>query len=270
MNRITDTFGQLHNSAALIPYITAGDPSPKLTVQLMHTLVTAGADMIELGIPFSDPGADGPVIQAAHVRALAQGMTLIKTIDIVKQFRVKNTHTPIVLMGYTNPIEVMGYDKFCAACVSAGVDGVLVVDMPLEEGEQLVSKLRQDDIATIFLVAPTTSKERMQVISQHASGYLYYVSLKGVTGSTALNINEVRDKLSEIRHITNLPLAVGFGIHDAESAKRVAAFANGVVIGSALIALIAQYGQDSTTLLQKVSEFISVIKQAMVRELTFT
>ena len=216
MSRITSTFTQLGSQKALIAYITAGDPNLAATLAMMHSMAEHGADIIELGIPFSDPMADGPTIQRAVERALAQHVSLRDVLATVKQFRQSNTQTPVVLMGYLNPVHKMGYEAFAQAAAEAGVDGVLTVD-------------------NIFLVAPTTSKARMQAIARHASGFVYYVSLKGVTGSAQLNTDEVAAKIAVLRQHIKLPIGVGFGISDAESAAKIAAVADAVIVGSRIV-----------------------------------
>lgn len=237
MSRISQTFAALRttNRKALIPYVTAGDPNPAVTVPLMHAMVEAGADIIELGVPFSDPMADGPVIQRASERALLHHVSLHSVLDMVRQFRVDNSTTPVILMGYLNPIEVMGYASFATAAREAGVDGVLTVDLPPEEAGEAVQVFRANDLDPIFLLAPTTTDARIQTICNAASGFVYYVSLKGVTGAATLNTDEVAGKLAQIRSHTDLPLGVGFGIKDAASARAVAASADAVVVGSALV-----------------------------------
>jgi len=251
MSRFTNCFNK---KTALIPFITAGDPNPKLTVPLMHTLVKAGADLIELGVPFSDPMADGPVIQRASERALAAGTSLTKVLAMVKQFRVDNQTTPVVLMGYLNPIEIMGYEQFAKAAQDAQVDGVLTVDLPPEEATELTKILKHYNIAPIFLLAPTTTTERIKKIVSQAEGYLYYVSLKGVTGSANLDLNSVAEKLTEIRKHSDLPIGVGFGIKDAKTAAQVAAISDAVIVGSALVQLIENTSEDK--ILEVVSAFI--------------
>ena len=219
----------------LIPYLVAGDPDNSRTVALMHSLVKSGADIIELGIPFSDPSSDGPVIQRAVERSLARGTSLKDTFEIVSEFRQSNTATPVVLMGYLNPLEIMGYDVFVERILLADVDGVLIVDMPPRESEKLRSKLQKAEIDTIFLVAPTTKKSRAKDIIQRTSGYLYYVSLKGVTGAAIKEHETVSKKLKELRVLTKLPIVIGFGIKDEQSAKSMAKLGDGVVVGSALV-----------------------------------
>lgn len=237
MNRIHSCFAQLQQNQkkALIPFITAGDPHPRHTVELMHALVNAGADILELGMPFSDPMADGPVIQRASERALAAGTKLRDILAIVQQFRSQDPKTPVVLMGYVNPIENMGYEKFAQAAQQAGVDGILTVDLPPEEAESVSQIFHNNQLSPIFLLSPTTDAERIQKIVKHASGYLYYVSLKGVTGSANLDSQAVANKVQEIRQFTDLPIGVGFGIRDAESAASIAKVSDAVVVGSALV-----------------------------------
>ncbi len=242
MSRIKTAFDRLNAEGrkALIPFITAGDPDATLTLPLMHTLVEAGADVIELGVPFSDPMADGPTIQRASERALAKGMTLRKVLALVVEFRKTDVQTPVVLMGYANPIEAMGLEKFAAAASAAGVDGVLVVDYPPEEAEKFGTAMKLNGMDPIFLIAPTSTAERIAHVATIASGYVYYVSLAGVTGSGALNVEAVAERLPMIREQTGLPVGVGFGIRDAATAARIAAFADAVVVGSRIIEEIEQ------------------------------
>jgi len=237
MSKIQATFEQLQAKGrkALIPFITAGDPDPALTVTLMHTLVEAGADIIELGVPFSDPMADGPTIQRASERALRKGVSLRQVLGMVANFRADNNETPVVLMGYANPIEAMGVDVFAAAAFDAGVDGVLVVDYPPEEAASFGAAMKAHGLDPIFLLAPTSSVERIEQVAGIASGYVYYVSLAGVTGSGALNVEAVAERLPLIREKTGLPVGVGFGIRDAATAARIAGFADAVVVGSRII-----------------------------------
>ena len=237
MGRIADTFAALatQGKKGLIPYIMAGDPSPALTVPLMHTLVEGGADVIELGVPFSDPMADGPVIQRAAERAIANGVGLHQTLALVREFRQNNQTTPVVLMGYANPIECMGVDAFVKAAKEAGTDGVLVVDYPPEESEAFAQQLRAVDMDPIYLLAPTSTEERIAAVAKVASGYLYYVSLKGVTGAGHLDLHEVSQRIPQIRAKTGLPVGVGFGIRDASTAERLAGMADAVVVGSRLV-----------------------------------
>lgn len=249
IDRIAAAFARTAESgraAALIPYIAAGDPSPAATVAVMHALVEAGADIIELGVPFSDPMADGPVIQRAADRAIAQGVGLARVLELVAEFRQRDTDTPVVLMGYANPIERMGQSEFAANAERAGVDGVLVVDYPPEEVIEFASTLGEHGIAPIFLLAPTSTEERIKAVAQVARGYVYYVSLKGVTGAGSLNTEDVAERVAVIRrHMGSIPVGVGFGIRDAESAQRVARVADAVVIGSKLIETMEQAVADA-------------------------
>jgi len=237
MSRIQKAFDRLQGEGrkALIPFITAGDPAAEMTVPLMQALVEAGADVIELGVPFSDPMADGPTIQRASERALAKGMSLRKVLQLVSSFRVIDDRTPVVLMGYANPIEAMGLEKFAEKAAQSGVDGVLVVDYPPEEAENFGAAMKAHGMDPIFLLAPTSTAERIEQVAAIASGYVYYVSLAGVTGSGALNVEAVAERLPLIREKTGLPVGVGFGIRDAATAARIAAFADAVVVGSRII-----------------------------------
>ena len=237
MSRIQKAFDRLNAEGrkALIPFITAGDPDAAMTLPLMHALVEAGADVIELGVPFSDPMADGPTIQRASERALAKGMSLRKVLQLVSAFRTEDDRTPVVLMGYANPIEAMGLERFAEKAAQSGVDGVLVVDYPPEEAEKFGAAMRAHGMDPIFLIAPTSTAERIAQVATIASGYVYYVSLAGVTGSGALNVDAVAQKLPAIRERTGLPVGVGFGIRDAATAARIAAFADAVVVGSRII-----------------------------------
>jgi tryptophan synthase alpha chain len=242
MSRIQATFERLarERKKALIPYITAGDPEPGVTVPLMHALAKAGADVIELGVPFSDPMADGPVIQRSGERALKHHVGLDSVVSFVAEFRKKNVSTPVVLMGYANPIEAMGLERFVEAAQRAGVDGVLVVDYPPEESKDLAAMLRARGIDMIFLLAPTSTEARIEQVARIASGYVYYVSLRGVTGAKHLDLDDVSAKLPAIRGRTRLPIGVGFGIRDGETARAVARIADAVVIGSRIIQEIEQ------------------------------
>ncbi|MDO4905947.1 MAG: tryptophan synthase subunit alpha [Lautropia sp.] len=224
--------------SALVPYVTAGFPEPKVALDVMHALVAGGADIIELGVPFSDPSADGPTIQRANDRALAAGVSLADVLELVRAFRLKDRKTPIVLMGYCNPIEAMGIERFAELAADTGVDGVLAVDCPPEEAEPYARALQSRGIDLIYLLAPTSTPERHRQMASIASGYIYYVSLKGVTGAGHLDIDAVAGNLPGIRRTVGLPVGVGFGIKDAATAARVAAFADAVVIGSALIEVL--------------------------------
>lgn len=237
MNRIASTFSALstQNRKALIPFITAGDPEPAMTVMLMHELVDAGADIVELGVPFSDPMADGPTIQRSSERALQHRVGLKDVLSMVAEFRKTNTTTPVVLMGYANPVEAMGYRNFAMAAKESGVDGVLIVDYPPEECEGWVKQLEGQEIDPIFLLSPTTPQARVEKVAKLAKGYVYYVSLKGVTGASHLDLADVRHKLAEVRASISVPIGVGFGIRDSATAKAVAGLADAVVVGSRII-----------------------------------
>ncbi len=237
MSKIQATFERLQEQGrkALIPFITAGDPDPQLTVQLMHALVEAGADVVELGVPFSDPMADGPTIQRASERALRKGVSLKQVLGMVADFRADDKETPVVLMGYANPIEAMGLDIFSAAAFEAGVDGVLVVDYPPEESADFANAMRRNALDPIFLLAPTSTAERIAMVAELASGYVYYVSLKGVTGSARLDVDAVARHIPEIRAAVGVPVGVGFGIRDAATAEAIARVADAVVVGSRII-----------------------------------
>jgi tryptophan synthase alpha chain len=237
MSRIERRFARLarEQRKGLIPYIAAGDPTPELTVPLMHALAKAGADVIELGVPFSDPMADGPVIQRASERAIANGVGLRRTLALVAEFRRDDGETPVVLMGYANPIEAFGIEGFADAARAAGVDGVLVVDYPPEECEVFAQAMRKADIDPIFLLAPTSTDERIARVARIASGYLYYVGLTGTTGAGTLDVNEVLARVPHIKRHTRVPVGVGFGIKDGASARAVAKGADAVAIGTRLI-----------------------------------
>lgn len=242
MSRIAVRFEELRKAGrkALIPFVTAGDPVEDFTVPCLHAMVEAGADIIELGVPFSDPMADGPVIQKASERALSHRMSLRKTLARVAEFRLRDPTTPVVLMGYLNPIESMGYRSFVDHAREVGVDGVLTVDMPPEEADELIALFNTAGIDPIFLLAPNSTDDRVRQMSTLGRGYLYYVSLKGVTGASHLDLAEVERKLGDIRRLCDLPLGVGFGIRNAEVAGAVAKFADAVVVGSALVSRIEQ------------------------------
>jgi len=265
MSRIAARFDALRADGrkALIPYITAGDPQPDVAVPLMHALVEAGADLLELGVPFSDPMADGPVIQAACERALKHHVSLHHVLDMVREFRRRDTDTPVILMGYLNPVEVMGYTAFAEAAQAAGVDGALTVDLPPEEGCELVEALKSHQIDPIFLAAPTSSDERIRLMAKNGSGFLYYVSFKGVTGANRLDVGSVRDKLEQIRSNTDLPVGVGFGIRDAASAAQVAAVADAVVVGSALVNRIAALADEPARIAAEAPQVIAEMRAAM-------
>ena len=265
MSRISGRFASAKTDgrSALVPYIVAGDPGKAATVPLMHALVKAGADALELGVPFSDPSADGPVIQAAHERALAAGTTLKDVLAMVREFRNQDRDTPVILMGYLNPVEAMGHETFVVAAADAGVDGVLTVDMPPEEAEPLSGLLRSKGIDPIFLLAPTTDAARVRRITETASGFVYYVSLKGVTGANRLDLDEVRGRLAELRRLTPLPVGVGFGVRDAATAAALAPVADAVIVGSAVVSRIAEHKADTAGMTAEVQSFVAGLRAAM-------
>ena len=263
MSRIQGRFEALAKAKrkALIPYITAGDPHPSLTVPLMRGLVEAGSDVIELGVPFSDPMADGPVVQRSGERALKNGVGLKDVLHLVAQFREQDKSTPVVLMGYANPIEAMGVEKFAAAAKLAGIDGVIVVDYPPQECLEFSALMKKNDIDPIFLLAPTSTKKRIDEVARSGSGFLYYVSLRGVTGAANIDLSDVASHIPQIRKATRLPIGVGFGVRDAESAKRIAQTADAVVIGSRFIQEIeAGRPEDAVA---RVKNFLKPIRQAL-------
>lgn len=262
MSRIAARFEELRRARrkALIPYITAGDPSPQMTVPLIHALVEAGADIIELGVPFSDPMADGPVVQRSGERALKHGVGLADVLGMVGEFRARDNQTPIALMGYANPIEAMGSARFLQKASAAGIDGVIVVDYPPEECVEFAAAAKQHDIDPIFLLSPTSTDKRIHDVARCGSGYIYYVSLRGVTGAAHLDLSEVSKRIPQIRAATRLPIGVGFGIRDAESARRVAETADAVVIGSRLIQEIEAAPAEA---LSRVKSFLRPIRQAL-------
>ena len=263
MSRIDITIAKLkqNDRKALIPFITAGDPSPELTVPLLHALVAAGADVLELGVPFSDPMADGPTIQRASERALKKGVTLRSVLALVAEFRKQDANTPVVLMGYGNPIEAMGWDVFAQRCAEVGVDGVLTVDFPPEESHDAFEHLQRHNIAPIFLLAPTTNEARIQQVAKLARGYVYYVSLKGVTGSGSIDLSAIEEKMPQLRKHIKLPIGVGFGIRDAATAKAVAKLCDGVVVGSRIVQEI----EDSTAqnVVENVGRLVKELRQAI-------
>jgi tryptophan synthase alpha chain len=263
MTRIDTIFAALRqkNETALIPFLTAGDPDLPTTARLIRTLAEQGADLIELGMPFSDPMADGPTIQAASERALAAGTTLEKVLRLVREIR-RDCQIPLVLMGYYNPIFRYGAERFAKDASTAGVDGVLLVDLPPEEADEISGLLKAAGIAMITLLAPTTPPERMRRLAQAAEGYLYYVSMTGVTGARPITPAEIRTAVEELKEMTSVPVGVGFGINTVVDARAVGRFADGVVVGSALVKIIAEYGQ-SEELLPRVGQFIAALKQGL-------
>lgn len=263
MNRIDTRFAELKTKgrSGLIPFVTAGDPLPEATVGVMHALVAAGADLIELGVPFSDPMADGPVIQHASERALARGVGLQQIFDWVRDFRASDAHTPVVLMGYMNPIEIHGVTRCAREAIDAGVDGVLLVDCPIEEFAS-VAALRDAGLHQILLAAPTTAGVRLARICDAAQGFLYYVSFAGITGADRLSADSVRERVATIKASTRTPVAVGFGIRDVETAAAIGAFADAVVIGSALVDRLSG-SADTADACARARDFLAPIRAAL-------
>jgi len=265
MSRIEVRFAELksQNRKALIPFVTAGDPQPDVTVPLLHAMVAAGADLLELGVPFSDPMADGPVIQAACERALSHHVSLHHVLDMVREFRQQDTTTPVILMGYLNPVEVWGYTEFASAAAAAGIDGILTVDLPPEEAADFTAAMKAVDIESIFLLAPTSDESRMRRVSEVASGFIYYVSFKGVTGANHLDVSSVSSKLNELRKYTELPVGVGFGIRDGESAAQVARIADAVIVGSVLVSQLADLADQPDRIPSTLAATVSGLRAAI-------
>ncbi|WP_096084528.1 tryptophan synthase subunit alpha [Agaribacterium haliotis] len=265
MNRINQVLSELKSQGrkALVTYIVCGDPRPEQTVQSMHALVEGGADIIELGVPFSDPMAEGPVIQKAHERALEHGTSLKDAMACVKQFREQDARTPVVLMGYANPVERFGYSAFAQAAKAAGVDALLTVDLPPEEALALDQELKANELENIFLIAPTTAPARTKEICELASGFVYYVSFRGVTGASQLDADEVAEKVSQIREVAHTPVLVGFGIKDASSAKAVGACSDGVVVGSALVNIMAQADASAEQINTQLKALVQSLRTAL-------
>lgn len=263
MSRLQRTFEKLaqQQRKALIPYFTAGDPAPAFTVPLMHGMVASGVDVIELGVPFSDPMADGPVIQRAAERALKHNVSLRDVLAMVAEFRQQDSDTPVVLMGYGNPVEAMGWENFAAGCAAAGVDGVLTVDFPPEESHAAFAHLQRHGIDPIFLVAPTTTEDRIEKLAKLARGYVYYVSLKGVTGAGHLDLSEIESKLPVLRKHIKLPIGVGFGIRDAATAQAVGRLCDGVVVGTRIVQEIESAAEQDVV--ARVSALINTLRQAL-------
>ncbi len=263
MSRIQKTFADLQaqKKKALITFITAGDPAPDMTVPLMHAMVSSGVDILELGVPFSDPMAEGPVIQRANERALKFNVGMQDVLRTVRTFREQDPDTPVVLMGYANPIERMGVDRFVNEAKAAGVDGAIVVDYPPEEAAEFAQKLKAQDMDLIFLLAPTSTEERIQQVAQISSGFSYYVSLRGVTGAGHIDTAEVSQRIAAIRKHVKLPIGVGFGIRDAETARTVASVSDAVVIGSRIIQELETTPKERA--IEAVSGFLTGIRTAM-------
>ena len=269
MSRLAARFAELkaNSKTALIPYVMASDPSPETTLPLMHAMVKAGADIIELGAPFSDPMADGPVIQAAAERSLLHNTSLHDVFSLVSEFRKTDDKTPVIVMGYLNPIEVMGYEVFAQLASTSGIDGVITVDMPPVEATDYVPALRSAELDPIFLLAPTSTQERIKKLADVASGFVYYVSLKGVTGAATLDVSSVEEKVKEIRGIIDLPIGVGFGISDAKSAAAVGGCADAVVVGSVLVKKMTLNNgaseQERAVIIKEISDILSSMRIAL-------
>lgn len=265
MSRIKQTFEKLaaDHKTALIPFITAGDPHPDHTVSFMHALVEGGADILELGVPFSDPMADGPVIQHSSERALKHNVSLADVMDMVQEFRKENQATPVILMGYCNPIEIMGYDKVVKRAAEVGVDGFLTVDLPPEEAVSFNEQLQSANIDPVFLIAPTSTEERVEKICRSATGFVYYVALKGVTGSSELDTTGIKEKIDLIRKHTDLPVGVGFGIKDGETAANVAKVSSAVVVGSALVSKMEALKEQPEKIADEIRRFMAELQSAI-------
>ena len=268
MNSISDVFKNniANKKTTFITYLVCGDPNIKTTEKLLNLMVVEGVDLIELGMPFTDPIADGPVIQKGIERALDNKVTLARVFKIVKKFRKKNKKTPIVLMGYMNPIEKMGYKKFASEAKQSGVNGILIVDLPIEESDELQEIFKNNNITQIFLVSPTTDVNRLKKIVKSSQGYIYYVSIKGITGSTIKNISSIKERVKMIKNIPNnrVPVAVGFGIKNKSSARRIASFSDGIIIGSSIVELIEKYRHNKNIMYKKVKNFLSGINKILV------
>jgi tryptophan synthase alpha chain len=265
VSRIPQRFESLEQQGrvALVPFVTAGDPDPSVTLPLMHAMVAAGADMIELGVPFSDPMADGPVIQRSSERALRHHVSLHDVLGMVRAFRADDAETPIILMGYLNPIEVMGYEDFVTQARDAGLDGALVVDAPPEESHDLVTRMHSAQLDLVYLLAPTSTEERIVRIAEVASGFVYYVSVKGVTGAGNLDLDQIATKLASIRRIIDLPVGVGFGIKDAGTAARIAQVADAVIVGSAIVQRMEDLAPEPERIPEAVGDFLRELRSAI-------
>jgi len=268
VNRITKRLQETRSAgrAALVPYLMAGDPGIASTARAMHALVEGGADLIELGMPFSDPIADGPVIQAAAGRALSRGVSLDTVLDILVEFRIHDSSTPVLLMGYLNPIEQMGWRRFVDASVDAGADGLLLVDLPPEEAEEMYPYMQNCDLLPISLVAPTTDENRLRLIAGVARGFIYYIAVKGITGAAHdFDMNQLQSRIEWIRRHVDIPIGIGFGVRNADIAAQCARVADLVIVGSALVELLASQ-KDETVVLQTAQNWISELSLVMGRE----
>ena len=271
MSRISKKFQSLksENKTCLISYVTAGDPSLTDSLHIMKTLVDSGTDIIELGVPFSDPMADGPTIQRACERALSQNTSCIDIFELVRDFRKENNETPIVLMGYLNPIERMGYEVFAKLASQSGVDAILVVDLPHEEAKDVITVFKKYNLESIFLIAPNTKMNRIKEISKYASGFLYYVSLKGVTGAATLDVVKTIEQLNSIKESIDLPLAVGFGIKDAKTAKILSSAADAIVIGSAIVNIIEKELNNKSKVNNDIMKLMRPIRTKLDESIAF-
>lgn len=265
MSRIGKRFAALRSDGkrALVCFITAGDGGVEITLATMHAMVVAGADIVELGVPFSDPMADGPAIQLASERALSAGTTLSAVFDVVRRFRQSDANTPVVLMGYLNPIEARGAEKFVEDAAANGVDGLIIVDMPPEEGTEVLAAMRATGLDPIFLIAPTTIPERMAAICKESGGFVYFVSIKGVTGTRRAVASEVADKVSAIRGLTSLPVGVGFGIRDEASAKAMAEVCDAVIVGTALVEKFAEHADTPAAIPKAVASVVVELRRGV-------
>lgn len=267
MGRITDAFARRAEAkqTMLIPYLVAGDPNLETSLEVMHTMVEAGADLIEIGVPFTDPEAEGPVIQLAHERALKNNVSLRDSLEMVAKFREKNDHTPIIFMGYLNPLDAMGYSQFASEAARCGVDGALIVNMPPEEGQSLNRELSLKGVDSIYLLAPTTTDERAKYVCAQGSGFVYYVSLKGTTGASNINYDDVEVRYKHLKPYCELPLVVGFGIKDGPSAARVAQFSEGSVVGTAVVSLFEKHQSAPHKIAAEVTALLTEMRTEMDR-----
>ena len=265
MNRINDVFKK--QKSVFITYLVCGDPDIKSTLKMMHSMVENGVDLIELGIPFTDPIADGPVIQRGIERALKNKVSLTDILKLVSKFREKNKMTPIVLMGYMNPIENMGYKKFSSQAKLKGVDGLLIVDLPPEEAGSINQELRKNKLCQIFLASPTTEDKRLKAIARYSSGYLYYVSLKGITGSSLINYQPIKKRINKIKKLSKnkIPVTVGFGIKTPEAARKISMFSDGIIIGSSIVELIDKNRKNKALMHKKINNFVKSVKYSLVK-----
>jgi len=265
LSRLTTRVDEISSAGgkALVAYLVAGDPVKEITVKLMHAMVKAGVDIIELGMPFTDPEAEGPVIQLAHERALKVGMSLGDCLSMVADFRETDNETPVILMGYVNPIERMGYDQFAARAAGSGVDGTIIVNLPPEESADLLLSYESHDIDSVYLLAPTTTDDRARFVTSRSTGFVYYVSLKGTTGASNLDLNDIEAKLCRFKVISPLPIFVGFGIKDASTAEAVGKISDGVVVGSAIVDLMSKHQADQGEMINTISALLAGMRKRL-------